>query len=136
MVKDLPDNAGGLGAQVGFLEEEMAKHSATLAWIITWAEEPGRNSLWGCKESDMIERLSSTCICGNRIPTNTVALSSAESSCGSEVPKFSITLPRQNQVLADLCSRLEAQRKSAFTCLLKFLEAACFCWLMAPFPHP
>ena len=41
MVKDLPANAGGLGAQVGLLEEEMAKHSDSLAWIITWAEEPG-----------------------------------------------------------------------------------------------
>ena len=40
MVKDLPANAGGLGAQVGLLEEEMAKHSDSLAWIITWAEEP------------------------------------------------------------------------------------------------
>ena len=54
-----------------------------------------------------------TCICCNRIPTNAVALNSTKSSCGSEVPKFSITLPRQNQVSADLCSRLEAQRKSA-----------------------
>ena len=41
MVKDLHANAGGLGAQVGFLEEELAKHSNILAWIITWAEEPG-----------------------------------------------------------------------------------------------
>ena len=68
MVKDLPANTGGLGAQVGFLEEEMAKHSATLTWIITWAEEPGRNSLWSCKESDMIERLRSPAFAVTEFP--------------------------------------------------------------------
>ena len=35
----------------------MATHSSTLAWI-PWTEEPRRlHSPWGCKESDMTERL-------------------------------------------------------------------------------
>ena len=37
------------------LEEEMATHSSILAWKIPWAEEPGRYSLWGCKELDTTE---------------------------------------------------------------------------------
>ena len=41
------------------LEEEMATHSNSLAWRIPWAEEPDRpQSLWGLKESDTTERLS------------------------------------------------------------------------------
>ena len=36
------------------VEKEMATHSSTLTWKIPWVEEPG---LWGCKESDMTERL-------------------------------------------------------------------------------
>ena len=50
------------------LEKEMETHSSTLAWKIPWTEEPGRlqsngrrslvgYSPWGCKESDMTERL-------------------------------------------------------------------------------
>ena len=40
------------------LEKEMATHFSTLAWKIPWTEEPGRlYSPWGCKESDMTERL-------------------------------------------------------------------------------
>ena len=34
-----------------------AHHSSTLAWKILWTEEPGRLHPWGCKESDMTERL-------------------------------------------------------------------------------
>ena len=34
-----------------------AHHSSTLAWEILWTEEPGRLHPWGCKESDMTERL-------------------------------------------------------------------------------
>ena len=65
---------GGLGAQVGFLEEEMAKHSAILAWIITWAEEPG------ALESMRLQRVRHdwaavhTCTHYNKSPTNVVAL--------------------------------------------------------------
>ena len=36
----------------------MATHSGILAWKIPWMEEPNRlYSPWGCKESDMTERL-------------------------------------------------------------------------------
>ena len=37
------------------LEKEMATLSSILAWRIPWTEEPGRYSLWSCKESDMAE---------------------------------------------------------------------------------
>jgi len=43
----------GLGRSSG---GGMATHSSILAWEIPWTEEPG--SSWGCKESDMTERLS------------------------------------------------------------------------------
>ena len=34
-------------------------HSSILAWRIPWTEEPGRlYSPWGCKESDMTEKLN------------------------------------------------------------------------------
>ena len=33
----------------------MATYSRILAWRIPWTEEPGRYSLWGCKESDTTE---------------------------------------------------------------------------------
>ena len=39
------------------LEKEMATHSSTLAWKISWTEEPGSYSPWGCKESDTTEQL-------------------------------------------------------------------------------
>ena len=40
------------------LEKEIAIHSSTLAWKITWTEEPGRlHSRWGRKESDTTEQL-------------------------------------------------------------------------------
>ena len=35
----------------------MAPHSSTLAWKISWAEEPGGLQSMGCKESDTTERL-------------------------------------------------------------------------------
>ena len=38
----------------------MATHSSILAWRIPWTEDPGRYSLWGCKESDTTEGLSFT----------------------------------------------------------------------------
>ena len=47
MVKNLPANAGDVGLIPGSgdpLEKEMATHSSTLAWEISWTEEPGR--LW------------------------------------------------------------------------------------------
>ena len=38
--------------------EDNGTHSSTLAWKIPWTEEPGRlQGPWGCKESDMAERL-------------------------------------------------------------------------------
>ena len=38
------------------LKKEMAIHSSTIAWKIPWTEDVGY-SPWGCKESDIIERL-------------------------------------------------------------------------------
>ena len=38
------------------LEKEMATHYSILVWEIPWTEEPG--GLWGRKESDTTERLS------------------------------------------------------------------------------
>ena len=35
----------------------MAPHSSTLAWEISWTEEPGRLQSMGREESDMTERL-------------------------------------------------------------------------------
>ena len=35
----------------------MAPHSSTLAWEISWTEEPGRLQSMGRKELDMTERL-------------------------------------------------------------------------------
>ena len=40
------------------LEKEMATHSSILAWRILWTEESGGHSPWGCKESNMTERLN------------------------------------------------------------------------------
>ena len=39
--------------RAGPLEKEMANHSDTLAWEITWTEEPGRLQSTGSEESDM-----------------------------------------------------------------------------------
>ena len=39
------------------LEKEMETHSSIHAWEIPWVEKPGR-LLWGCKESEIPERLS------------------------------------------------------------------------------
>ena len=37
------------------LEKGMATHSSILVWRIPWIEEPGVQSPWGHKKSDMIE---------------------------------------------------------------------------------
>ena len=42
------------------LEKGTATEFNTLAWRITWTEEPGRSCPWGCKESDMTEGLTLT----------------------------------------------------------------------------
>ena len=39
--------------QEDLLEKEMETHSSTLAWKISWTEEPDRYSPWSCKEPDM-----------------------------------------------------------------------------------
>ena len=39
------------------LEKGMATDSSILVWRIPWTEEPGC-SPWGCKESDVTERLT------------------------------------------------------------------------------
>ena len=39
------------------LEKEMATHSSTLAWRISWTEEHGGLQSTGCKESGTTERL-------------------------------------------------------------------------------
>ena len=40
------------------LEEDIATNSSILAWRVPWTEELGGYSPWGCKESDMTERLT------------------------------------------------------------------------------
>ena len=45
------------------LEKEMEIHSGTLAWKISWTEEPGGCSPWGRKESYMSELLSTHTQC-------------------------------------------------------------------------
>ena len=41
------------------LQKGMATHSSILAWRIPWTEELDRlYSPWGCKESDVTERLT------------------------------------------------------------------------------
>ena len=42
------------------LEKEMATHSSSLAWRISWTEEPGSYSPWSCKESDTTKQLTHT----------------------------------------------------------------------------
>jgi len=42
------------------LEKEMATHSSILAWRIPWTEEPGSQSPWGHKESDMTKQHTHT----------------------------------------------------------------------------
>ena len=60
MVKHLPamqeTQVQSLG-QEDLLEKGMATHCSTLAWKITWMEEPGRLQSLGGKESDTTERL-------------------------------------------------------------------------------
>ena len=58
MVKRLPTMRKNWVRSLGWenpLEKEMATHSSTLAWIISWTEDP--DSPWGHKESDTTERL-------------------------------------------------------------------------------
>ena len=45
------------------LEEGMATHSGTLAWRITWTEEPVGYSPQGHKELDMTEETQHTLMC-------------------------------------------------------------------------
>ena len=40
------------------LEKGMATHSSILAWRIPWTEDNSYSCPWGCKESDMTERLT------------------------------------------------------------------------------
>ena len=60
MVKHLPTMRETQVRSLGWedpLEKEMATHSSTLAWKISWTEEPGRLQYMGRKESDTTERL-------------------------------------------------------------------------------
>ena len=60
LVKNLPAMQETPVRSLGWkdpLEKEMAAHCSNLAWKIPRMEEPGRYSPWGCKESDMTERL-------------------------------------------------------------------------------
>ena len=59
--KESACNAEHPGSSLGWkdlLEKGMATQSNILAWRILWTEEAGAYSPWGCKESDMIERLT------------------------------------------------------------------------------
>ena len=64
MVKSLPAVWETRVQSLGWedpLEKERETHSSILAWKSPWTEEPGRlYSPWGCKESDMTERLKHT----------------------------------------------------------------------------
>ena len=55
--KDLPTNSGDKGSilvQEDPLEKELGTHSRTLAWEISWTEEPGGlQSMGSRKGSDM-----------------------------------------------------------------------------------
>ena len=61
MVKHLPTvqetQVQSLG-QEDLLEKGMATHCSTLAWKISWMEEPGRLQSLGLKESDTTERFT------------------------------------------------------------------------------
>ena len=51
-VKNPPANAGDVGLIPGWedpLEKEMATHCSTLAWKISWTEEPSRLQSTGSK---------------------------------------------------------------------------------------
>ena len=50
-------NPGSIPESGGPLEKEMVTHSSTLAYRISWTEEPGRLQSTGRKESDATERL-------------------------------------------------------------------------------
>ena len=55
-IKNLPamqETQVGTLVQQDSLEKEMATHSSILTWVISWTEEPGGPSPWGCKELDM-----------------------------------------------------------------------------------
>ena len=47
-------------SQENTLEKEMATHSSIIVWRISWTEDRGGYSSWGCKESDMTEQLTHT----------------------------------------------------------------------------
>ena len=42
------------------VEKAMAPHSSTLAWKITWAEEPGRPQCMGSRRSDTLSDFTFT----------------------------------------------------------------------------
>ena len=59
--KESTCNAGDLGSVPGFgrsLENKMATHSSIVTWKVPWAEKPGGNSPWDCKESDTTEQVT------------------------------------------------------------------------------
>ena len=56
--KESTQNARDVGSISGSgrsLGKEMATHSSIFAWEITWTEEPGVYSPWGCIELDITE---------------------------------------------------------------------------------
>ena len=62
VIENQPANAGDVQEtqvrSLGWedpLERGMSTHSSSHAWRIPWTEEPGRQSLRGHNESDMIE---------------------------------------------------------------------------------
>ena len=64
MVKNLPamqETPVRSLSREDLLEKEMATHSSILAWRIPWTEESLVGySPWGCKKSDVTERLTRT----------------------------------------------------------------------------
>ena len=55
VVEDIGDRSLG---REDPLEKEIATHSSILAWRILWQRSLADYIPWGCKESDMTERLT------------------------------------------------------------------------------
>ena len=65
MVKNLPAKQETQIPSLGKedpLKKGMATNSNILTWRVPWTEEPDRLQSMGCKQSDMTERLSLSCL--------------------------------------------------------------------------
>ena len=74
----------------------MATHSSTLAWRLSWTEEPGGLQSMGCKESDVTEWLMHTCVYDEKEShrndmTNTLHLAPSGGHCAPLAFSLSLT---------------------------------------------